>query len=48
MNKPKYIIFIGKKEINNNFLTIKNVVTEKIYKFKIKEGIDFLIKELKK
>ncbi|WP_210352281.1 histidine--tRNA ligase [Texas Phoenix palm phytoplasma] len=44
--KPKYIIFIGQKEIKNNKLTIKKVDTEFVYILNEKETIEFLIKEL--
>jgi histidyl-tRNA synthetase len=44
--KPKYIIFLGKKEISQNILTIKKVGTKKEYTFDEETGINFLIKEL--
>ncbi|MFR0367724.1 histidine--tRNA ligase [Candidatus Phytoplasma palmae] len=44
--KPKYIIFIGKKEIQNNKLTIKKINTDFVYTLNEKETIEFLIKEL--
>ncbi|WCA22243.1 histidine--tRNA ligase [Candidatus Phytoplasma oryzae] len=48
IKKPKYVIFIGNKEIENEYLTIKNILNKETYNFSTEEGINFLIKELKK
>ncbi|WP_153368883.1 histidine--tRNA ligase [Candidatus Phytoplasma sacchari] len=48
LHKPKYIIFIGEKEVEKCILTIKNIFNKKIYTLTVEESINFLIKELKK
>ncbi|MDV3178949.1 MAG: His/Gly/Thr/Pro-type tRNA ligase C-terminal domain-containing protein, partial [Candidatus Phytoplasma australasiaticum] len=44
--KPNYLIFIGAKELKENFLTVKNTTTKIIYNVNLKNIITFLKKEL--
>ncbi|KXT29188.1 histidine--tRNA ligase [Candidatus Phytoplasma oryzae] len=46
LKNPKYIIFIGQKEMDNQTLTIKNTLTKETYVLNFCEGINFLKKEL--
>jgi histidyl-tRNA synthetase len=43
---PKYIFFIGNKELKDNLLTVKNIKTKKEYQMSTDQIINFLIKEL--
>nr|WP_017192280.1 histidine--tRNA ligase [Milkweed yellows phytoplasma] len=43
---PKYLLFIGEKELKDNVLTVKNIAEKKEYKLSPEQTINFLIKEL--
>ncbi|MEZ0180239.1 histidine--tRNA ligase ['Camptotheca acuminata' phytoplasma] len=45
-HKPKFILFLGEKELENNTFTIKKVSDKKTYMIEKKELINFLKKEL--